>query len=503
MRSRVDLIRLALPLMLPLLLVAPSSADPVGTAIVPTASQTEDPKQLLQDATKLAADQEYAAAADKLRRAVELDPASVDAHRALAKVLVERNDNEGSAAHYNCVLTLSPDDAETWASLGACYHTLGKLNEGIACFKKALELDPYISNNKIVRDMLPIMERSAKDPGLGTSPCRNSADDYLGEATRFRIGRWANDRMPIKVFIRDGAGTPGYKPEYAASLKQAFSQWSDASEGKLKFAYVNDEAGSDITCSWTNDPTHLIGKCEGGQSLLSADNQGLNKVELKLATMAKLGGTDFTFTDDAEQHAELHLVGHTLGIIGHSQDPDDIMALNDKSPAQVSLSRSDKNTLLRLYGLDDAIVAQYPLDPTVPPISGNPPCDAVRCELLKGRAATAMNEKHYKEGVQLLDAALAIAPKNLSVVNEIVLAYTALARQAAAAGSAQLADEYFKKAQKCADPFTTGPTLDAFVHSHLRDSLKDCLQEYLNFLESQNRKAEARLVLSHIRSLEQ
>jgi tetratricopeptide (TPR) repeat protein len=496
MRTKFEVIQFAFFFLLLAFTLLPSSAE--------TVAQAEDPKQLVQEAAKLSADQEYAAAAEKLKRAVELEPTSIDAHRALGKVLVERNDYEGAAAQYNCVLALAPDDAETWASLGACYHTLGKLNEGIACFAKALEIDQYISNNKIVRDMLPIMERSATDPGLGTSPCKNSPDDYLADATRFRIARWASDRMPIKVFIKDGTGVPGYKPEYADLLKQGFSKWADASGNKLKFSYVNDEAGADIACSWTNDPTHVIAKCEGGQSLLSTDSQGLNKVDLRLATTAKLGGTEFSFPDDAEQRAELHLVGHALGLIGHSQNPEDIMALDSgSSPAQTILSPRDMNSLERLYGLDDAIVAQYPLDSTVPPLSGNPPCDGVRCELLKCRAATAIKEKHYTEGVRLLDAALAIAPNNLSVANEIVLAYTTLAKQAAAAGTPQIADEYFKKAQKCAEPFTSGSSLDAFVHSHLKGSLKDCLQEYLSFLESQNRKAEARLVLSHIRSLEQ
>jgi tetratricopeptide (TPR) repeat protein len=199
----------------------------------------------------------------------------------------------------------------------------------------------------------------------------------------------------------------------------------------------------------------------------------------------------------------LHLVGHALGLIGHSQESEDVMALNNVSSAQTTLSGRDKNTLVRLYGLDDSIVSQYTLDSTVPPISGNAPCDGVRCELLKCRAATAISQKHYKDGVRLLDEALAIAPNNLSVANEIVLAYTALAQQAAGAGTPQLADDYFKRAQKIAEPFTVPSSIDAFVHSHLKGSLKDCLQQYLAFLESQNRKAEARLVLSHIRSLEQ
>jgi tetratricopeptide (TPR) repeat protein len=504
MRSKALAIWLALSLLLSLIASAPSSAAAVGTTINPGSAQAEDPKQLVQDAAKLAKDQEYGAAAEKLMRAVELDPTSADAHRALGKVLVEKNDYEGAAAQFNCVLGFLPEDAETWASLGACYHTLGKLAEGIACFRRALEIDQYISNNKIVRDMLPIMERSAKDTGLGASPCTNSADDFLGDATRFRIARWDSERMPLKICVKDGASVPGYKADHAVYLKQAFSDWADASDGKIKLSYVTDESGSDIVCSWTDDPLHLIPLSEGGQALLIADNQGLNTVELKLATAAKQGASNVPITDSATQRACCHLVGHALGLIGHSGNPEDIMAISDGgSPSQTTLSRRDKTTLARLYALDEAVVAQYPLDPTLPPISGNPPCDSVRCELLKCRAASAISEKRYKDAVQLLDEALSLAPHNLSVANEIVLAYTALAKQAIGAAAPQLADQYFKKAQKCAEPFSTWPSLDDFAHSHLKVSLKDCLQEYLNFLESQNRKNDAHLVLSHIRSLEQ
>jgi tetratricopeptide (TPR) repeat protein len=481
-----------------------SSAQTPDVSISAPAKPSDEFKQHFESALKLCKDQEYAAAAEEMKHALELDPDSVDAHRELGKMLVDKNDYEGAAAQFNRVLDLMPKDAETWASLGSCYQTLNKLPEAITCYRRALELDQYISTNKIVRGTLPVLEQSLNTPGLGTTPCTSGQNDYLGDATRFRIARWDTGRIPIKVCLIESGNVPGYKPAFVDCIKRAFSAWEEASGKKIQFSYVNEPSAANIVCSWTNDPTHVIPASEGGQALLSADNEGLHKVDLTLATTGSAGLSVNSFADAQTERNYLHLVGHALGLIGHSENPNDIMASYDGvSEVKTDLSPRDKNTLLALYSLGAETIAQYPLDPSLPPITGNAPCKAVHCEQTKYKGSEHMEHEQYAEAIPVLENALRHCPDNFGIAKELVCAYTAMANKAVQAGSPPDAEQYFKKAETCAEPLSKGDFLAEFANSKLKESLKNCLEQHLKFLDAQNRKSEARIVASQLRSLEQ
>lgn len=493
-----------LSLLVTLMQFGASSAQTPDAATPAQAKPNDDFKQHFESALKLAKDQEYAAAVDEMNKALELDPDSVDAHRELGKLLVDKNDYEGATTQFNRVLDLMPKDAETWASLGSCYQNLNKLPEAITCYHRALELDQYISTNKIVRGTLPILEQSLNTPGLGTTPCTSGQNDYLGDATRFRIARWDAGHMPIKVCLIESCNVPGYKPAFVDLIKQAFSSWEEASAKKIRFSYVSEPSAANIVCSWTNDPTHVIPASEGGQALLSADNEGLHKVDLTLATTGSAGLSVISFADAATERNYLHLVGHALGLIGHSDNPTDIMSPYDGvSEAKTDLSPRDKNTLLALCALDAETIAQYPLDPSLPPITGNAPCKAVHCEQTKYKGSEHVKREQYAEAIPVLENALRHCPDNFGIAKELVRAYTAMANKAVQAGSPLDAEQYFKKAESCAEPLSKGDFRTEFANSKLKESLKNCLEQHLKFLDAQNRKSEARIVSTQLRSLEQ
>lgn len=46
---------------------------------------------------------------------------------------------------------------------------------------------------------------------------------------------WALDKMPIHVYIDDGEGVPGYRPEFRDQVPKALDLWSKSSKGKLTF----------------------------------------------------------------------------------------------------------------------------------------------------------------------------------------------------------------------------------------------------------------------------
>lgn len=66
-------------------------------------------------------------------------------------------------------------------------------------------------------------------------------------------------------------------------------------------------------------------------------------------------------SDNQMRFISLHEVGHALGLIGHSPNPADIMFLGE-SLADITryLSERDRQTLIRLYALPNALPKTNP-----------------------------------------------------------------------------------------------------------------------------------------------
>jgi type IV pilus assembly protein PilF len=84
----------------------------------------------------------FETAHQKLERALQLDPASVDAHTLMA-ILYERIDRPAlSEKHYRRAAELDAEDGSTNNNLGAYLCRLGRFDEADAYFLKALD-DPF------------------------------------------------------------------------------------------------------------------------------------------------------------------------------------------------------------------------------------------------------------------------------------------------------------------------------------------------------------------------
>lgn len=82
-----------------------------------------------------------------LRRALELAPAEAsslraEAHRWIGHAFVREGDPDGALNELNQALDEEPDDPWTFYACGTAWRAMGEDESALACFTRALELDP-------------------------------------------------------------------------------------------------------------------------------------------------------------------------------------------------------------------------------------------------------------------------------------------------------------------------------------------------------------------------
>ena len=232
----------------------------------------------------------------------------------------------------------------------------------------------------------------AEDPG-----------DYINNLGG-KVDYWHAEKMPLKVFIAADAKVPNFKPQFKDFFIGACKSWSDASQGKVRFKFVQSEP-FDIYVSWTNDVTQLLQQGELGEASWDTDPNGMYQARIKLLTVSQDGKRPIT--DQEAKLMCLHELGHSLGLVKHSPYLGDIMNacidFNYSTPVeQLVLSQRDKNTILRLYTEGDAIVEK---------LSSESPDPRVKLMRLCYRATMLLQEEKYDAAYVLLDKALTIDPK--------------------------------------------------------------------------------------------
>lgn len=76
------------------------------------------------------------------RQALESDPAYVDAHINLGRLLHERRETAAALEHYQRALALRPDDALAAFNLGVALEDAGRSDEALAAYRSAVAADP-------------------------------------------------------------------------------------------------------------------------------------------------------------------------------------------------------------------------------------------------------------------------------------------------------------------------------------------------------------------------
>jgi hypothetical protein len=223
--------------------------------------------------------------------------------------------------------------------------------------------------------------------------------DYLGA----KVDYWHPEKMPLKVLIVDDPKVPNYRPQFKDFFISACQTWSNATQGKLRFKFVQAEP-YDIKVSWTNDKTQLHSQGELGEAGWKNDQDGLFEATIKLLTVET--DANQAISDKQAKLMCLHELGHALGLVKHSPYLGDIMnasiGFNYNTPIdQLDLSERDKKTIFLLYSNPDLIIDKLTATTSDP-----------RAKLMRlcFKSDKLIRDEKYDEAYAVLEQALAIDP---------------------------------------------------------------------------------------------
>lgn len=332
-----------------------------------------------------------------------------------AEVLYSLGRFHFSADETKVVLEHQPENAEAVLLSGKALQSMRRRAQAIAAYKKFQALKPDDPRSGQYAALITVLEsESAQWDKRKTAP----GDDYLAAVAGSNLLSWKIDK-PISVYVKDGTGVEGYRADFEESLRQAFDEWSDATDGKLKFVFIQDPSTAQMTVTWTNDLHAPALTPEAGLAKTSFGTNGIENAEILLLTLDPL--KDGPLGKNRMFNTCLHEIGHALGLQGHSPHEDDIMS--SQLGVQQGLSPRDVRTINALYGDKSAQTRQLPDKDEY----GRPLPASVICERHVQEGYIAASNNQFEKAITEFEAALKIDPKNEKARESIAISLNNMA----------------------------------------------------------------------------
>ena len=195
-------------------------------------------------------------------------------------------------------------------------------------------------------------------------------DNYIYNAAIGNdILRWDIKSFPLKVYFENLNSVPAY---YKENIDRAMKQWTDRTNF-VKFTQVSDLNSANIVIKFSDLPADV---CNGAvckytvaytDPIISPDGI-LKRMNL---TFYKTNPRKENFSSLEIYNTALHELGHTLGIMGHSDRKSDLMySSNENNMNMYAMYRSDfqylslrdLRTLALLYRMEPTITNVKNLD---------------------------------------------------------------------------------------------------------------------------------------------
>ena len=130
-----------------------------------------------------------------------------------------------------------------------------------------------------------------------------------------KIIRWNKANMPLTVYIQDSRDIPEY---YRDVVMNAYLAWQRASEGIVRFQFVENPSQADMKCYFkTINDSDSIGVHEFTVSG--------NRITNSVITFSKADKKGHSHDSKQLYSSALHEIGHSIGLTGNSTSIYDVM----------------------------------------------------------------------------------------------------------------------------------------------------------------------------------
>lgn len=303
-------------------------------------------RQLFEEGVELLKKNRAYDARERLEKAAYLAPRSAGIHCNLGLAYQNSGNINKAIGEFESALRINPSMPEAALNIAGCYQSVGDNENAIRWYSKFLDENSAAAQANQVRDIVASLKHS-----LGRSDADPHGPDYFANIGREGVFRWAQDKVPLRVYIESGKAVSGFSPRFDDFLMQSFIDWCKATNGKLAVVRVDNSSQADIFCSWTSNPQEVTTngtQGERGSARIIAKGNTILRATLVILTKPFL--EDGILSDDDMKKACLHEVGHVLGLQGHSNNNHDVMFFTvDTSTVWPVLSKRDKSTMAKLY----------------------------------------------------------------------------------------------------------------------------------------------------------
>ena len=269
-----------------------------------------------------------------------------------AKALYDQKQYEQSLPYFERSLF-----ADSKGILSRFYYVLAlsKAKPKFSIQKKLFE----ISNSNIDDEASKVAKTQVR--AVRRSLLSGLEPNYIYNATYGNdILRWDIRSFPLKVYIDKLGSVPSY---YIDAIEQAMALWV-RNTNFVKFERIQDEKSADIIVTFKDIDKNQCenGVCKYVVAYTEPSISGNNLLKRMNLTFYRTNPLNQGFSREVIYNTAIHEFGHTLGIMGHSDNPMDLMYSlknDDFSPwygaFRQGLSMRDLNTLVLLYRLEPTI----------------------------------------------------------------------------------------------------------------------------------------------------
>jgi len=250
-------------------------------------------------------------------KALQVNSGDVNSRYMYAQVLVKQKQYAQAKTQYNTIIESSPS------------------SKAAALSKQGIKLiDDYQNKSKIASSEKP--QETQAETSKTKLPPPSSEPDYLKNA--YRGGKlYTRPKGTTRIYLKPNS-------PYNNLARSAFSEWQSAMGSAVMFTYSANPQDAAINLSFQERITSP-GAEKGGVTEPTFEGTSIVKSKIVICTTNDKGEK---LPENVIYHTLLHEIGHAIGIMGHSTDPNDIM-YTGTSVFLPHLSKRDINTARALY----------------------------------------------------------------------------------------------------------------------------------------------------------